>query len=555
MRPINTFRNPNFYKVSRASRTNDEENGGNRLPVEKGSFNNGADDGIDLIRLDKDALAYEYICNQSKAFYDDADHRFLELDDETKSRDERQGLTNERGSNHNEDSIQVQPLSSSLSARVELSEGIVMLEPHLAAYRKILEENRKDQSHHLHCDSNSGGEGSSQDSNDHHGESTNNIPPQMLRVVRFFQFKWMKIRRALLRPPSKNEVGIGIRFLLAKELHEKGLLATAEIDILEQSLQSCDIDKNAATSKSVSTKRKRRKLQRNDSASTDRNDDDSSYEEIHTGIMSNTEVCHALKISFSRLPLDTKIRSKTSAAFRLLKSTLQEYYERRAKMNSDTDDTLPSMEDVAEWALISFCSVVISNGVDESRNVESIEYLSEAQLVGILTSNPPSSKEREMIQMKNSFTSTNTGSSTSTLVPAIHKRVRAMLEPPLVDELSNLNVLCLVRLFSYVDEQTTREYIVSSLEACHRHGCGSGLAILPKIIASYVSIVSRRKEKHESATFHASFERGIRDAVVAKQEGGNSSNESQGSSNASSLANIILGSSLYLINEANNRKP
>eukprot|EP01083_Nonionella_stella_P293612 998564_1 len=340
MRPINKFRKPIFYKASGASRTNnDEENGGNRLPVpvEKGSFSDGADDadGIGLTRLDKDALAYEYICNQSKVFYDDADHSFSELEDETKSRDQGQDLiNNESESNHNqnqnEDSIQVQPLSSSLSARVEMSEGIVMLEPHLAAYRKNLEEHRKDQRHHhhLHCDSNSGGERSSQDSNDHN-EKTNNIPPQMLRVVRYFQFKWMKIRRALLRPPSKNEVGMGTRLLLAKELHEKGLLATAEIDILEQSLQSYDVDKNAATSNSVSTKRKGRKRQRSDSTSTDNNNDDSNHEDIYTGTMSNTEVCHALKISFSRLPLDTKIRSKTSAAFRHLKSTLQEYCERR----------------------------------------------------------------------------------------------------------------------------------------------------------------------------------------------------------------------------------
>jgi len=67
-------------------------------------------------------------------------------------------------------------------------EGISMLEPHLAAFRKRMDEGPL---HDTSIDDNSG------------VDMTLDIPPQLLRVVRFFPFKWIPLKRALLRPSSK----------------------------------------------------------------------------------------------------------------------------------------------------------------------------------------------------------------------------------------------------------------------------------------------------------------------------------------------------------------
>ena len=161
-------------------------------------------------------------------------------------------------------------------AHADHNEGISMLEPHIAAFRKRMNE-----------DVYSGAQ--NDDGDDDDSFLAHNIPPQLLRIVRFFPFKWVPLKRALLRPPStvrvrmfsirlfvliisfplrvltiplnallvKNEIGKTTRLSLAKALHQKKLIASAEFDLLEQSFYKYvaddDINDTNETASSVSS--------------------------------------------------------------------------------------------------------------------------------------------------------------------------------------------------------------------------------------------------------------------------------------------------------------
>ena len=70
---------------------------------------------------------------------------------------------------------------------------IKLLEPHLAGFRKKYEANARMETSYAEDDD----------------DITDFIPQQLIRMTRFFPFKWIPLKRALLRSPSYEEVRIG----------------------------------------------------------------------------------------------------------------------------------------------------------------------------------------------------------------------------------------------------------------------------------------------------------------------------------------------------------
>jgi len=248
-----------------------------------------------------------------------------------------------------------------------------------------------------------------------------------------------------------------IRLSLAKALHQKKLIATAEFDILEQSFYANDAndaddvdDDQGDSSDNQQTNRKRRRDQ--------------------------SGVRNGLKMAFSRFPID----KGNPCSMRHMKTVLNDYFTKLSVSEAASNDQLPSPNDVAEWALLSFCGLVAANGMDEPKNTESEEYSMESQMVTLLTLENAKSQR---------FTN------------AVKSRIRQMLEPPMVDELSNLNILCLVRFFSYLDENIVNMLFTHGLNMCFQCGCGSGFSSFPKLIAAYASIISRRNQSFSSMSF------------------------------------------------------
>lgn len=336
------------------------------------------------------------------------------------------------------DSLNV--ISQKASAR-----DISMLEPHLAAFRKLLTDSRQE------------------------GSITSFIPPQLMRLVRFFPFKWAPIKRALLRPPGENEVGVSYRLSLARALHKKNLIATAEFEILEQVIHLNKIDETHASN---GTSRKRGRDQMN--------------------------IGHELKMAFSRLPLDLG----NQCSLRHLRSTVNDYCALISASQRDSGDSgvseydLPTLDQVSEWALLSFCGVVVSNGIDEPSK-ESHAFQMESQMVVILTHENAKCKY---------------------FAAEVKKRIQRMLEPTMIDKLSNLNLLCLARFFSHLDASVVHLLFAFSIGACIEGGHGVGFSSLPKLLCAYMSIMSRRETDFSCSMFQNEVQRLLQDYDLATKK-------------------------------------
>jgi hypothetical protein len=363
-----------------------------------------------------------------------------------------------------QDSLNV--ISQKASAR-----DISMLEPHLAAFRKLLTDSRQE------------------------GSITSfNIPPQLMRLVRFFPFKWSPIKRALLRPPGENEVGVSYRLSLARALHKKNLIATAEFEILEQVIHLNKID---GTHASNGTSRKRGRNQVN--------------------------IAHELKMAFSRLPLDLG----NQCSLRHLRSTVNDYCALLiSESQRDSGDSgvleecdLPTLDQVSEWALLSFCGVVVSNGIDEPSK-ESLAFQMESQMVVILTHENAKNKD---------------------FATAVKKRIQRMLEPTVIDKLSNLNLLCLARFFSHLDASVAHLLFVHSIGACIEGSHGVGFSSIPKLLSAYMSIMSRRDTDFSCAMFQNEVQRLLQGYDLATKK-----------ERATRFLNIVFESAEFILTEKEN---
>ncbi len=96
-------------------------------------------------------------------------------------------------------------------------EGIAMLEPHIAAFRKRMNEDV-----YMNVAQNKGGDG---DGNHDDKFLASNIPPQLLRIVRFFPFKWIPLKRALLRHPTAVRLNFQAQLVMINRFSKNDVLS------------------------------------------------------------------------------------------------------------------------------------------------------------------------------------------------------------------------------------------------------------------------------------------------------------------------------------------
>lgn len=343
------------------------------------------------------------------------------------------------------------------------------------------------------------------------------IPPQLLRVVRFFRIRWPPLKRALLRPPERLpeeggdasmssaavvEVGSpALRLRLARALHARGLLSLAEVDELavalerrqeqaskrrEGSIDNVDGDEESPT--------KKQKLEHGD-GSSDAKDDDL--------------LAARLRLALSRLPSDagpatsTKIggggggagggsSGNTSAStdkarrgMRYAKTVLLEWelrWNAPGRSSEENQSTAcPSPDVVADWALTAFAGIVLANGIDHrpgraggvgQPDESNLEHSLAAMLLPA-----PRDGARE-------------SASTNPLAWASRKKIQMYLSPAMVDDLTDVHLLSLSRLLSYAPyEQGVKSVLLESIVACSKKSGGVGLHQLSKLVATYLSLV------------------------------------------------------------------
>ena len=338
------------------------------------------------------------------------------------------------------------------------------------------------------------------------------IPPQLLRVVRFFRHKWPPLKRALLRPPeplprAQQQGGDGkssgaviievgspaLRLRLARALHARGMLSLAEVDELAAALERQQQEQVSEKEEGLIdiiddgdvSPRKKRKLD---------NDDDMLFAR--------------LRLALSRLPSDagpvsTKsgggggIGGNTSASniekarkgMRYARTVLSEW---ESRWNYTTDgggsainsSACPSPWDVADWALTAFTGIVLANGIDYCPGRTG--WVGD----GVKFQPDDSNLEQSLAALLLPPTSRADSKSDSPLARAVRAKVETYLSPSMVNDLTDVHLLSLSRLFAYAPyEEVVKNILVKSIVDCSKRSGGVGLQHLSKLLASYIALV------------------------------------------------------------------
>eukprot|EP00571_Detonula_confervacea_P006187 CAMPEP_0172318786 /NCGR_PEP_ID=MMETSP1058-20130122/35789_1 /TAXON_ID=83371 /ORGANISM="Detonula confervacea, Strain CCMP 353" /LENGTH=598 /DNA_ID=CAMNT_0013033687 /DNA_START=101 /DNA_END=1897 /DNA_ORIENTATION=- len=390
-----------------------------------------------------------------------------------------------------------------------MEQCITLLEPPLKTFQSNCIKNdskarakKKSKKKHRHGDGDNNGNSKDgtnknnrrKDEDDEHDEE-DEVPPQLLRLARFFPFRWLPMKRALLRPPpqhstrgsgidskkstSKNnddaprdvvEVSIHYRLRLAKACWKKGLVAAAEYESLRRSF---DFGK--------------RKM---DIDGDDGDDDESSkryqMDKLEGG-GDNNNLMERVRLSLMRLPTDAIRPQMSLTAWRHAKEMILECcttYNCEKKTysnlqedgeNEDVNKAPNPVVQVADWAMTSWTALLLSQGMDcfttpigNNNSVASVEN----HLANLLSDR--------------SSPSPSNNNSTLALAQAVASRINDLLSPDNLSSLNGVNLYSLGKLLaSFHSREDAEMHIVTSIFKCSLVGGMMGLEQLSRLLAVY----------------------------------------------------------------------
>ena len=94
---------------------------------------------------------------------------------------------------------------------------------------------------------------------------------------------------------------------------------------------------------------------------------------------------------------------------------------------------------------------------------------------------------------------------------AIDEKIRAFLSPEHIDDLTEIHLLSLSRLLSHAPSRIVEDYLVESITLCSQQRGGIGMKQLPKLIASYLSLVGT--ERTDGPKLEAALRVGINERL------------------------------------------
>jgi len=401
---------------------------------------------------------------------------------------------------------------STVTDEPSMEQCVSLLAPHLAVFRQ---QSCADTENASGAAAGTGG-GSASSSSANGG--SDEIPPQLLRVARFFRWRWEPLKRALLRPPvtttaaaasssGRNtdaviEVGSARhRLRLARALHGRGLLSLAEVDGLASAIE--------------------RQEKREDNRFGDDMGNGNDHSEGGSGI---SDLTARLRLALSRLPSDASdngVGTSTDRAkrgLRYAKSVLAEWRERSiiptsTRSDDKSDSTgktdCPSPEEVADWSLTAFTGIVLTNGIDgHSRNRQGVQFTTD-------DSDVESSFASFLLDRGTDPDSGVPAGKQLNLGLAIDEKIRAFLSPDHIDDLTEIHLLSLSRLLSHAPYRIVEDYLAESITLCSQQRGGVGMKQLPKLIASYLSLVGT--ERTDGPKLEAALRAGINEKLQDEQ--------------------------------------
>lgn len=268
------------------------------------------------------------------------------------------------------------------------------------------------------------------------------VPSQLIRLARFFAWRWLPVKKALLRPPPDErevEVCLTYRIRLAEACWKKGLLAGAEYESLSASFSK----KRAAI------------------------DDDSGGGKRYKS--DNNNWMERVRLSLMRLPSEVVTNEKAALAWRHVHEIVIEFCKSRTKNNdasSDGNDDDGSMEQIADWMLTSWNALMLSQSMDASSpsTLPAIEH----QFANLLSNAEPTTSH-------------------SLLTQAVSSRIDDLLSPNNLKRLNGIHIFSLGKLLArYHCSHLAEVHISKSVRKCATLGGMTCLEQLSRLVATYI---------------------------------------------------------------------
>ena len=358
-------------------------------------------------------------------------------------------------------------------------------------------------------------------------EHDDDVPPQLLRLARFFHYRWLPIKRALLRPvannddmllplrdqqstlhentqsdqrpPSSVEVGLEYRLRLAKACWKQGLVAAAEYEMLTASL---------------------------DKVLHPRNIDEDSTGGLTSNVQSNDcgdgdDLLERVRMALLRLPKDATIKSSIStsstshhshataiAAWRHAKEMILkccQYWEENGVTITMLTPSVKVLEEdeaktfnelvsrvglpkVVDWALTSWTALLLSQGVVDGFATDSSSPISSSSTVSKI--------ERDFASLlSNRSQSINNDSNPFQLFSvAVSNRINEILSNNShLKQMSGIHLVSMARLLaSFHSRANAEEHIMTSIitSAMMKGGGMDVLDPLSRLLAIYCCDIS-----------------------------------------------------------------
>ncbi len=322
---------------------------------------------------------------------------------------------------------------------------------------------------------------------DNEEEDGDEIPPQLLRAAKFFPYRFIPMKRALLRPPPvswsggnqqkypKNEtineasdsgiaeLSLHYRLRLVRACWKRGLVAAAEYETLQKSIER--------TSTSKKRKNRSNDVEAMKRYSTLEEEDDEFDDETKSILMER------VRLSFLRLPTEAIHPHRSISALNHVKEMVSQCF---ALLEKDTDEDVKSKSrtanQVADWAMTSWTAVLLVRGLD-------------CIVAPPLDDNSISSIERQLaILLTNRGTSSGMNNPAAVLSRAVECRISILLRPENIQCLNGIHLYSLGRLLaSFHNRDDAIMHVAVSLCQCAMESGGMlGFEQLSRLLAVFL---------------------------------------------------------------------
>ena len=286
------------------------------------------------------------------------------------------------------------------------------------------------------------------------------VPGSLLRLVRFFAWKWPPIKKALLRPPptyhenssehhQEVELGLTYRLRLAKACWKKGLLASAEYESLCASFDRMHANKCHDGSD------EHKRSQRDD-------------------------VMERVRFALMRLPTEIVTDEKAMLAWRHVNEMLLEVFKARDGSNDCHGEKI---DQVADWALTSWTAFLVSQGMDASPTTPLNHNTSKSTMSAIES------------QFANILSNSDATSGNIVLAQAVATRIDELMTPDILKSLNSVHIFSLGRLLArFHSSEISEIHIAKSIDQCVSLGGMTCVEELSRLIAIYVCSICALNE-------------------------------------------------------------